>query len=174
MNSQFDQIIVDEHDVVEMFLQNTHPHMLTVLDTAPFEIYNQLCDVYGIDRKVTYQQAAQSDADFDYTDSANWFMPDHYKNLSVELELLEKIEQMGYNCDSVQWKRVQQEYAEFESRGMIPLLQYMVYIVDLMREHDIVWGVGRGSSVSSYILFLLGVHKIDSVRFNLDFKEFLR
>lgn len=174
MNSKFDQIIVDEHDVVEMILQGTEPKLLTVLDTEPFEIYNQLCDLYDVDRKVTYEPAAQSNDDFDYTNPANWFMPDHYKNLSVELELLEKIEQLGYDCNSVQWKRIKEEYAEFENRGMIPLLQYMVYIVDLMRENNIVWGVGRGSSVSSYILFLLGVHKIDSVRFDLDFKEFLR
>jgi DNA polymerase III alpha subunit len=37
-----------------------------------------------------------------------------------------------------------------------------------------VWGVGRGSSVASYVLFLIGVHRIDSMKYNLDYKEFLR
>ena len=30
---------------------------------------------------------------------------------------------------------------------MIPLLRYMCYLVDFMRENNIVWGVGRGSQV---------------------------
>ena len=43
-----------------------------------------------------------------------------------------------------------------------------------LKTNSIVWGVGRGSSVASYVLFLLGVHKIDSVKYNLDWREFLR
>ena len=54
------------------------------------------------------------------------------------------------------------------------LLRYMIYLVDFMRENDIVWGVGRGSSVASYVLYLIGVHKIDSLYYDLDIAEFLR
>ena len=43
-----------------------------------------------------------------------------------------------------------------------------------MRKNNIVWGVGRGSSVSSYVLFLMGVHKVDSMKYNLDIKDFLK
>jgi DNA polymerase III alpha subunit len=43
-----------------------------------------------------------------------------------------------------------------------------------MRKENIVWGVGRGSSVASYVLYLIGVHKIDSLYYNLDVEEFLR
>jgi len=57
---------------------------------------------------------------------------------------------------------------------MLPLLRYMCYLVDFMRGNDIVWGVGRGSSVASYILYLIGVHRIDSIAYNLDWREFLR
>ena len=57
---------------------------------------------------------------------------------------------------------------------MINLLRYMIYLVDFMRENGIVWGVGRGSSVASYVLYLIGVHKIDSIKFGLDWREFLR
>jgi DNA polymerase III alpha subunit len=57
---------------------------------------------------------------------------------------------------------------------MIGLLKYIKYLVDTMREHKIVWGVGRGSSVASYALYLIGVHKIDSVKYGLDINEFLK
>jgi DNA polymerase III alpha subunit len=48
------------------------------------------------------------------------------------------------------------------------------YIVDTLRDNKIIWGVGRGSSVSSYVLYLLGVHRIDSLKYQLDYREFLR
>jgi len=76
--------------------------------------------------------------------------------------------------DSQEWDRVQEELAAFGERGMYNLLRYMIYLVDFMRENDIVWGVGRGSSVASYVLYLIGVHKIDSLKYNLDWREFLR
>ena len=50
----------------------------------------------------------------------------------------------------------------------------MKYIIDTLRENNVVWGVGRGSSVASYVLFLLGVHKIDSVKYNLPLEEFFK
>jgi DNA polymerase III alpha subunit len=50
----------------------------------------------------------------------------------------------------------------------------MKYLVDLMREHNIVWGVGRGSSVSSFVLFLIGIHRINSIYYGLDVEEFLK
>jgi len=50
----------------------------------------------------------------------------------------------------------------------------MKYLVDLMRENNIVWGVGRGSSVSSFVLFLIGIHRINSIYYDLDVEEFLK
>ena len=44
----------------------------------------------------------------------------------------------------------------------------------MLRENNRVWGVGRGSSVSSFCLFLIGVHKINPMLYDLDYKEFLR
>jgi DNA polymerase III alpha subunit len=43
-----------------------------------------------------------------------------------------------------------------------------------MSEHKLIWGVGRGSSVASYVLYKLGVHRIDSLYYDLDPAEFLR
>jgi len=56
----------------------------------------------------------------------------------------------------------------------MPLLKWMKYFVDTCRTNRVVWGVGRGSSVASYVLYLIGVHRIDSMKYNLDWQEFLR
>jgi DNA polymerase III alpha subunit len=66
------------------------------------------------------------------------------------------------------------ELQEFQARDMMPLLNFLLYMVDTMRENNIVWGVGRGSSVASYVLYLIGVHRINSMKYNLDYKEFFR
>ncbi len=57
---------------------------------------------------------------------------------------------------------------------MFDLLRYLVYLVDVMKQNQVIWGVGRGSSVASYVLYLLGVHRIDSMFYDLDVTEFLR
>jgi DNA polymerase III alpha subunit len=57
---------------------------------------------------------------------------------------------------------------------MFILLKYLKYLVDTMRENNIVWGVGRGSSVASFVLFLLEVHRINSLYYDLSIDEFLK
>lgn len=105
---------------------------------------------------------------FDRYNQDNWFMPDEYKNLDIESHLLSL-------CNSdIERDRVIQEIKLFEDRNMIVVLRYLKYLVDLMREKNILWGVGRGSSVASYCLYLLKVHRIDSIKYQLDIHEFLK
>ena len=105
--------------------------------------------------------------DFDKENQSKWFMPDNYcPNL---------IDQLFEQCHTeIQQQRVQQELELFVQHNMFELLFYLKYLVDTMRKHNIVWGVGRGSSVASYVLYLIGVHKIDSIKYELDIKEFLK
>ncbi len=98
----------------------------------------------------------------------NWHMPEKYKELDIA-EYLIKL------CRTdAELQRVGTELLLYQERDMFNLLRFLVYIVDVMREQDIVWGVGRGSSVASYVLYLIGVHKIDSLYYDLDIAEFLR
>jgi DNA polymerase III alpha subunit len=106
--------------------------------------------------------------------SKDFNIPQHYKDLDVEeyiTLLIPKSNGVGSNPANA---RVEQELAEFKARNLFPILQLLIYIIDTMRKNNLVWGVGRGSSVASYILYLLGVHKVDSVKYNLDIKEFLK
>jgi DNA polymerase III alpha subunit len=106
--------------------------------------------------------------DFDAALQSDWFMPEEYKDFDVEEWCLNR-------CTTQQQKdRVLDEMGAYLERGMIPLLQWTKHFVDTCNENGIVWGVGRGSSVASFVLFLLGVHQIDSVKYNLDWQEFLR
>jgi len=71
-------------------------------------------------------------------------------------------------------QRIAIEMTMFEERKMMNVLRFLIYLVDSMRKNKIVWGVGRGSSVASYVLFLIGIHKVNSLKYNLDIKEFLK
>jgi DNA polymerase III alpha subunit len=107
-------------------------------------------------------------ASFDALNQHSWLMPlgyDGYRLASYLLELCKTAEETA---------RVEMELELFEKYNMIELLCYLKFLVDTMRENNILWGVGRGSSVASYCLYLLGIHKIDSLKYNLDIREFLR
>jgi len=108
------------------------------------------------------------------TDVSNWSkdfnIPQHYKDLDVEKFVYSKLEQ----GDPDQIGRVEMELELYKARNLLPMLQLVIYIVDTLRKHNLVWGVGRGSSVASYVLFLLGVHKVDSHKYMLNIREFLK
>ena len=95
-------------------------------------------------------------------------MPKEYYELDIAQHLLDQCK----NEDELQ--RVGQELLLFQERDMFDLLRYLKYMVDTLRKNNIVWGVGRGSSVASFVLYLLGVHRINSIYYNLDISEFLR
>jgi DNA polymerase III alpha subunit len=114
-----------------------------------------------------YQKPTQTVNEFDSINQRNWFMPDNYCP-----DLIQQL--YGMCTTDEQRNRVSEELELFIQHGMLDLLYYLKYLVDTMREHKIVWGVGRGSSVASYCLYLIGIHKIDSLKYNLDIKEFLK
>lgn len=97
-----------------------------------------------------------------------WYMPDEYKNMDIA----EYIIKLCKTDEELQ--RVGEELLLFQEKNMFNVLKYLKFFVDHMRNNNKFIGVGRGSSVSSYVLYLLGVHKINSMYYDLDVKEFLR
>jgi DNA polymerase III alpha subunit len=107
-------------------------------------------------------------AEFDRVQQAKWFMPDEYKDMDIAQWLLDRCK------TDAELQRVGQELLLYQERDLFKLLCFMKYLVDTLRKHNIVWGVGRGSSVASYVLYLIGVHKINSLYYDLDIAEFLK
>ena len=138
--------------------------------SADVKLFNKIMeDLRGGIQINEYQPMNIEQEEFDGILQNEWFMPAKYKNLNIE-EYLSTI----VSVKSPEWKVVSEELAEFKKRNMYPLLQFLVYLVDFMRENNIVWGVGRGSSVASYVLYAIGIHKINPIQYGLDWREFLR
>lgn len=153
-------------------------HVVLCEPSDDIDKFNSAMEAQGFDKLQKYIPLDVDKTQFDAVCQSEWLMPDEYKDISVtkfihnrliELRLAERFESLRLRSH-----RAQKELIEFEKHGMTDLLRYMIYLVDFMRENNIVWGVGRGSSVASYVLYLIGIHKVDSFKHNLDYKEFLR
>lgn len=107
-------------------------------------------------------------ATFDQDNQNAWKMSEEYRNMDIAKWLLDQCKTQE------ELQRVGQELLLFQERELFLLLKQLKYIVDTWRSNNIVWGVGRGSSVASYVLYLIGVHRINSMYYDLDIEEFLR
>ena len=115
-----------------------------------------------------YVTLADSIEEFDLRFQNKWRMPDEYKQLDIAAYIL------GLCKEDYELQRVGEELLLYQERDLFNLLRYLKYLVDILRKNNVVWGVGRGSSVASYVLFLLGVHKINSLYYELSIDEFLK
>ena len=160
-------MILNEQDIVTAWLSDIDVDSAVFNDVEPINIYNQWCNKYDIDHKIATQEKDESS---NYVEDCvnTWHMPDDYKNVDIVNYILDMCE------NEEQLKRVLLELNLFKDRGMLIVLQFLKYLVDVCKEHNIVLGVGRGSSVASYCLFLLGVHRVDSIKYQLDITEFLK
>ena len=143
-------------------------HVVLCDSSDDVDKFNTAMREQGLTELTTYVPIDVEQNEFDNALQSEWFMPDNYKDMDISKYLQDKCKTQE------ELVRYFEEYAEFNKREMLPLLRYMVYLVDFMRENNIVWGVGRGSSVASYVLYLIGVHKVNSIQFGLDWREFLR
>jgi DNA polymerase III alpha subunit len=165
------QLIYNEDDCVNMLMRGQSMQVNGMLVDATVNLETSAVILENIPSFVKYNKLALQDLtveEFDQTNQRNWLMPDQYKNLDIAEHVLNL-------CRSeAALQRVGEELLLYQERDLFSLLRYLKFLVDIMKQNNLIWGVGRGSSVASYVLYLLGVHRIDSLHYNLDIAEFLR
>lgn len=155
-------------------------HVVLCDESADVDKFNSVMEEQGFSKLTKYIPLDVNKETFDNACQSEWYMPDEYKQIDLLHWLFAKCMDETQISDydklrvSTQWQRTKEEFKAYADRDLDDLLRYMIYLVDFMRENNIIWGVGRGSSVASYILYLINVHKIDSIKYNLDWREFLR
>jgi DNA polymerase III alpha subunit len=106
--------------------------------------------------------------EFDHRNQQVWAMPVQYAEMDIAKWILDQ-------CNTeAELQRCGEELLLYQERNLLNLLRFLKYFVDTMQNNNILIGLGRGSSVSSYVLYKLGVHRIDSMYYDLDVEEFLR
>jgi DNA polymerase III alpha subunit len=143
--SDLDGCVIEPHEDADLY-----EHSIKLLDM-------------DLPKLITDPQQLSQQAWYD-----RWQTPSRYAELDVLSYCLDRCH------DDDQRERICEEMLLFEARDMLPVLRHLIYMVDHLRSKNVVWGVGRGSSVSSYVLFLIGINRIDPIKFNLDVSEFLK
>jgi DNA polymerase III alpha subunit len=130
--------------------------------------FDEVLQLENAPELIQYNKLDMTVEQFDNKMQSNWLMPEQYKTMDIAQYVLNQCQ------GEAELQRAGKELLLFQERDMFVLLRYLKYLVDTMRENNIVWGVGRGSSVASFVLFLLGIHRINSLYYDLSIDEFLK
>lgn len=169
---QYGQIVLGEQDLVNLVMQGRDVWNLqrVVVDhDVDLERGIQIIQEPSAMMQWTFpENSDMAVPDWDHIQQQQWHMPDSYKTMDIAAHVLDL-------CDTdAELQRCGEELILYQERGLMDLLCYLRYLVDVMRENHVIWGVGRGSSVASFVLYKLGVHRINSLYYELDPTEFLR
>ena len=164
-------MIFDNNDVADLLMQGREVDSLNgMIVDSTVNIEKIVEFVEDFPNKFIYYNYVDDELipEWDHVQQQNWHMPQEYKNLDIAEYIL------SLCSNETELQRCAEELLLFQERDLFNLLKYLKYLVDTMRKNNIVWGVGRGSSVASFILFLLGVHKINSLYYDLSIDEFIK
>jgi|TARA_B110000967_G_scaffold189623_1_gene213491 DNA polymerase III alpha subunit len=168
MLDKFKRPMTDETVGIEMLYNNKSFTNTEFMLSDDIKLYNENCAEFDIEKVQIL-----TETDFDRINT--YLIPKHYLDIDVEEYINTLVSNRVDRTDNAATsRRVDMELAEYKARNLYPVLRVLIYIIDTMRKNNIVWGIGRGSSIASYVLYLLSVHKVDSIKYNLDIKEFLK
>jgi len=170
--NKFGEIIFAEQDLCDLVMQG---HDLTKFNGVqvdpPVDLESATLILSHTVEFIKYDKYAEENLsveEFDHRNQQHWFMPEEYKQLDIAKLVLDLC------VTPAELQRVGHELILYQERNLFDLLRYLKYLVDVMKTNRMIWGVGRGSSVASHVLYLLGVHRVNSLFYELDPEEFLR
>jgi DNA polymerase III alpha subunit len=106
-----------------------------------------------------------------------WNIPDEYKSMNIIEYIMDRHEQfvIGMEEEEIIMReiRLAKELTLYRNKNFTDILRTIIYIINTLTSTGTIWGIGRGSSVSSYILYIIGVHDVDSFMYDLDIEDFL-
>lgn len=166
-SDKFGRQIASETDICEIYLRDPD-HVLKTITTDSDIRFPEILELINVPKVTKIEQLDLSVEEYDQQNQNNWYMPTEYKDFDIAKYVLDLCE------TEHELQRVGEELIRYQELDMFPILRYCKYLVDTMRQYNIVWGVGRGSSVSSYVLYLIGIHRINSLHYDLSIDEFLK
>lgn len=167
---QYGNAYLTSNDVCDLLYKNPYLSFDNIVLDNPDQ-FNDAIRYFYLECLPLKQYTSHTDIsieEFDQRNLANWHMPDEYRSLDI----VEHIVSLCKTEDEL--NRVATELLLYEERNLFDLLRFLKYMVDVFKNHNVVYGIGRGSSTSSYVLYLLGVHKVNSIAYDLDITEFLK
>lgn len=166
--NEYNQYIINEDDAIQTLLSDIKIKNIITEDTEWVDKFNSNSNLFDFGYIINAETPATNEPEYIKECLNEWYMPKEYIDLDLETFLLSK-------CNTeFEKNRVKYELELYTERNLLTLLKFLCYFIDVTRENNIILGVGRGSSVASYILYLIGIHKVNSIEYDLDIKEFLK
>ena len=107
----------------------------------------------------------------------SWNLPSPYDNLNPIPYIIDKHSELIVNMSEeeqiMREERLADELVKYNEMELMDVLRAIIYIINTLTLCNAIWGIGRGSSVSSYVLYIIGVHDVDSFAYELDIDDFL-
>jgi DNA polymerase III alpha subunit len=140
------------------------PTNILFLESDDIKRFNEFSEYFGESERITLPKRLRTHSER----QKSWFIPNEYLNIDLEVYF-------NTLCKTdIERERVKIELQEYKRTNMEMLLRFIIFLTDYIKKNGYVLGVGRGSSVCSYCLYLIGVHKINSIEYDLNIKEFLK
>lgn len=166
----YGNVIYTKEGIVDRILSDLSIENCIIDDIDEFYKNENFKNIYdsSIESLSLYSEPQESLDQFDLKNQNDLFIPEEYKHINLYVYLMK-------TCSSEEEiTRMEYEYNLIKERNMLSFFKCMIYLVDNFRKHNVVWGVGRGSSVSSFALYKIGIHKVNSILYNLDCHEFFK
>lgn len=168
--NKYGQAILSSDNLRNLILQGKSISHLNIIQDSETELFQQYQSEL-LSETITFLDAPEellSFEEFHENCAKEWVFPVIYQQINVKTWLLDKCKTQN------EVDRVNEEYKLFEERNLIMLLRLFIFLVNYMRENELIWGIGRGSAVSSFCLYLIGIHRVDSLKYDLNIKDFLK
>ena len=173
-----DRIITDDGEVVAK-------HDLLVRKALSGEVFTELRAVGHPDIKqynessghatpiVVWKDTGEDSMIGPSTETCGWTIPKKYLELDIVELCIEALMTKQVNTDA-HVNRMTWELKQMEEKNMYPFVRCLLYVTDVFKDKGVVWGVGRGSSCASLVMYLLGINKVDPVKYDIPAKEFFK
>ena len=169
--NNYGEIIFNDNDVADLLMQGRDINSLNgmlVDSTVNIEKIVEFVDDFP-NKFVCYNYVNdQLIPEWDHVKQQNWHMPQEYKDMDIAQYILDLC------TGEAELQRCGEELLLYQEKDLFNLLKFLKYLVDIMKANNVIWGVGRGSSVASFVLYKMGVHRINSMFYKLHISEFLR
>jgi hypothetical protein len=167
-------IVAKPHFVLQNIREGTAVDKLPVIITDPYYAYD-VC-IYNMrkpDDTIVVWNSTEEECP--PISSYAYKIPDKYMELDIENHIgILLYDKFNGKVPENYIDRVVLELGMMKARNMENFLRSLIYIVDRFKEHKIIHGIGRGSSCASLILYIIGLHFVDPLLYDIPIEEFLR
>ena len=173
-----DRIVTDEGEVVAK-------HDLLVKQALSGEVFTELRAIAhpdikqynissGYERPIEiWEDTGAGTETWPDPSTFEWTIPKKFLELNITELCITALEEKGLGTDEYV-ERLSWELIQMEEKDMHQFVRCLLYVTTQFKEKGVLWGVGRGSSCASLIMYLLGINKVDPVKYGIPAEEFFK